>query len=195
MFRILITAMLVLFGLLGTGAEEGSCEVPEDNTPTSKTATRTPLKDYRVPTPIPVPTQQPDLTLGVSSRTIEELFKDTGYTPFDQFGETERSAMFFDGGGGAVMVSLFGYPHDLESIGVTFGDLNAKTIVTLTIGGLIEELAPDWEDRVMAWIDDNYPSGGRKKTQMSAGPLLVTLDTASTPNGSGWIAEVLLEAE
>ena len=191
MYRILIAAIVVLFGLIGLGAEEGSCEIPEDITPTPQPTFTTIPK----PTPTPVPTQQPDLTLGVSSRTIEELFKDTGYTPFDQFGETERSAMFFDGGGGAVMVSLFGYPHDLESIGVTFGDLNAKTIVTLTIGGLIEELAPDWEDRVMAWIDANYPSGGRKKTQMSAGPLLVTLDTASTPNRSGWIAEVLLEAE
>ena len=38
MFRILITTIVVLFGLLGMGAEEGSCEVPEDNTPTSKTA-------------------------------------------------------------------------------------------------------------------------------------------------------------
>ena len=53
MFRLLITAMLVLFGLLGMGAEEGSCEIPEDNTPTpyrtvsEATATRTPLKDYR----------------------------------------------------------------------------------------------------------------------------------------------------
>ena len=179
MSKVFVSLLLLVFCAL-------ACELEElPPTPTPRPATP-------VPTTAPA---QPVPTLGVSLRTIEGLFDDTGYTPFDVFSDTERSAMFFDGGGGAVTVSLYGYPHDLESIGISFSNLNSKVIVTLTLGGLIEELDPDWEDRVLAWVDDNYPSGGRKKTKMSAGPLVVTMDTADTPRGSGWIAELLLESD
>ena len=193
MFRLLITAMLVLFGLLGMGAEEGSCEIPEDNTPTpyrtvsEATATRTPLKDYRAPTPVRASTG-----LGVSASKVENLFKDS-YGAFDSFGPDERSAMFFDGGGGAITLSLFGPQSDLESIAVNFSGINAPIIVSMTVGGLIETLAPGHEDRVTKWLDDNYPTGKRETIRSSAGNLALTLDTGSF--GEGWIAEVLLEPQ
>ncbi len=101
--------------------------------------------------------------------------------------------MYFDGGGSAVIVSLYGYPNDIESIGVSFSGLNETMVVALTVEILIAELDPDWTDRVRDWVYDNYPRGGRKKIEMTAGTLVVTLDTGNTPSGSGWIAELLLE--
>ena len=204
MYRILITAMLFLLVL----ACEEEPDQPAPATPTvavttsdyasrptptpyrtvsEATATRTPLKDYRTPTPVRASTG-----LGVSASRMESLFEKAGYEPFDTFGPDERAAMFFDGGGGAVMLSLFGPQNNLEAIEVNFSNLNQDIIVALTVGGLVEELAPGSEDQITDWLYDNYPTGTRKKTSTDAGNLAVTLDTNSF--GTGWKAAVTLES-
>ena len=170
--------VLGLVGLIGLAATEGSCEEQADRAPDPQpTVVHRPAPTYapsgpytyRSLTPTVAAPKKPTPTLGVSLSKIESLFENTGYRPFDRFSDTERAAMYFDGSGSAVMVSLYGYPHDLESIGISFGGLNETMVVTLTVELLMEELEPDWTDRVLAWVDDNYPSGGRKKIEMIAG--------------------------
>ena len=187
LLRILIAAIIVLFVL----ACEEEPDQPAPATPTVAVTTSdyvsrpTPTPYTRAPTPVRASTG-----LGVSASKVENLFKDS-YGAFDSFGPDERSAMLFDGGGGAITMSLFGPQSDLESIAVHFSGVNAPIIVSMTVGGLIETLAPGHEDRVTKWLDDNYPTGKRETIRSSAGNLALTLDTGSF--GEGWIAEVLLE--
>ena len=173
-----VAGCLIILALpaLAVGILFWVCSGPEDNPPEVVSVTAT-------PTP----------TLGVSLSKIQGLFENTGYQPFDRFSDTERAAMYFDGGGGAVIVSLYGYPSDIESIGVSFSGLNETMVVALTVEILMEELAPDWTGRVRDWVYDNYPTGGSRKTKMIAGPLLVTLSAGDLPSGRGWQAELLLE--
>ena len=206
MYRILIAAMLFLLVL----ACEEEPDQPAPATPTVAVTTSdyasrpTPTPYIRAPTPVrhstsPTPTPYRTVStpvrasagLGVSASRMESLFEKAGYEPFDTFGPDERAAMFFDGGGGAVMLSLFGPQNNLESIEVNFSNLNQDIIVALTVSGLVDELAPQYTEDVAEWLQDNYPTGPQKKTGAYAGDLKITLVSASF--GKGWQAAVTIE--
>ena len=163
MYRILIAAMLFLFGLIGLGAEEGSCEIPEDSVPTPQPAPATPtaavtMSDYLSrPTPTPynkdvrqVPTAVQRATgIDLSLADFEDLFPGLKfeYAPLNNGKDRWMATSEVH------IVEVIGPARSLEQASIFVG-LEDVAAALLVIGAFVDLVAPNWNDGI-EWVGEH----------------------------------------
>ena len=160
MYRILITAIIVLFVL--------ACEEEPDQ---PAPATRTPLKDYRTPTPVRASTG-----LGVS---LADFKNEYGGLTFEyaQLNDGRDRWMASDVEIG-VLVEVIGPERSLDQATMIVSMEIDSLSVTMLLATFLLTAAPDWDDG-MDWVSDHIEESIGQKITTKDGDLTAEISVSS----------------